>query len=260
MEWGDVTPLRTKTIRLLEGDLFVTVVNAHGLQTDNATSYCMEMLRPTGMALATMQAHMEAVCQFQNWCGARGIDFIERLVTGEFFQQHEVAALRETLRKNLRKPVTPPRVPGGRRRHRQDPHLQSGLRSVGPSRRRRPVVCAGRQGGLAAVALDRAPGQDAYPNAGRTGRAGMTLADPDTSESEAAKIQEKLKTLSLITDKTLVVIDEASMVDLPTVHSVTKRLVAGSRLLLVGDEAQLPPIGFGLVFHKLVKDPSSRCS
>ena len=83
-----------------------------------------------------------------------------------------------------------------------------------------------------------------------------TLADSDTSECEAAKIQAKLKDLSLITDKTLVVIDEASMVDLPTVHSVMKRLVAGSRLLLVGDEAQLPPIGFGLVFHKLVKDPS----
>lgn len=104
MEWGDVTPLRTKTIRLLEGDLFVTVVNAHGLQTDNATSYCMEVLRPTSMALATMQAHMEAACQFQNWCGEQGIDFIERLETGDFFQQHELAALRETLRKNLRKP------------------------------------------------------------------------------------------------------------------------------------------------------------
>ena len=58
MEWGDITPLRTKTIRLLEGDLFVIVVNAHGLQTDNATSYCMEELRPTGMALATMRARM----------------------------------------------------------------------------------------------------------------------------------------------------------------------------------------------------------
>jgi hypothetical protein len=30
----------TKTIRLLEDDLFVTVVNAHGLQADNATLYC----------------------------------------------------------------------------------------------------------------------------------------------------------------------------------------------------------------------------
>jgi integrase len=104
MEWGDVTPLRTKTIRLLEGDLFVTVVNAHGLQTDNATSYCMEMLRPTSMALATMQARMEAVCQFQNWCGEQGIDFIERLETGAFFQQRELAGLREALRRNLRKP------------------------------------------------------------------------------------------------------------------------------------------------------------
>jgi integrase len=105
MEWGDVTPLRTETIRLLEGDLFVIVVNAHGLQTDNATSYCMEVLRPTGMALATMRAHMDAACQFQNWCGEQAIDFIERLETGEFFQQHELAALRETLRRNLRKPA-----------------------------------------------------------------------------------------------------------------------------------------------------------
>jgi hypothetical protein len=103
MEWGDVTPLRTETIRLLEGDLFVMVVNAHGLQADNATSYCTEVLRPTSMALATMRAHMEAVCQFQNWCGEQGIDFIERLETGAFFQQHEVAGLREALRRNLRK-------------------------------------------------------------------------------------------------------------------------------------------------------------
>jgi integrase len=103
MEWGDVTPLRTKTIRLLEGDLFVTVVNAHGLQTDNATSYCMEMLRPTSMALATMQARMEVVCQFQNWCGNNGIDFLQRLESGEYFQQHELTGLREALRRNLRK-------------------------------------------------------------------------------------------------------------------------------------------------------------
>ena len=38
------------------------------------------------MALATMQAHMEAVCQFQNWCGEQDIDFIDRLETGNFFQ------------------------------------------------------------------------------------------------------------------------------------------------------------------------------
>jgi exodeoxyribonuclease V alpha subunit len=83
-----------------------------------------------------------------------------------------------------------------------------------------------------------------------------TLSDPDTSEQEAGKLRTKLEPLSRITNLTLAVIDEASMVDLPAVHSVVKRLRPESRLLLVGDEAQLPPIGFGLVFHKLVKDPA----
>jgi exodeoxyribonuclease V alpha subunit len=82
------------------------------------------------------------------------------------------------------------------------------------------------------------------------------LADADTSEEEAKKARTKLDSLSRIDDGTLVVLDEASMADLPTVHSIVKRLQSDSRLLLVGDEAQLPPIGFGLVFHKLVKDPA----
>jgi integrase len=103
MEWGDVTPLRTKIIRLDEGDLFVSVVNAHGLQTDNATSYSMEVLRPSGIALASMQAKMDAVCLFQNWCGGRGIDFLQRLESGEFFTQQEEASLREALREDRRK-------------------------------------------------------------------------------------------------------------------------------------------------------------
>lgn len=50
----------------------------------------------------------------------------------------------------------------------------------------------------------------------------------------------------------LVVIDEASMVDLPTFYRLLRKMPLGCRLLLVGDDAQLPPIGFGLVFHELV--------
>jgi integrase len=119
MEWGDVTPLRTKTIRLDEGDLFVTVVNAHGLQTDNATSYCMEQLRPTSMALATMQARMDAVCHFQNWCGENGIDFLQRLESGEYFLQHELASLRGALRRNMRKKAAPGRKWRRRRKSRE---------------------------------------------------------------------------------------------------------------------------------------------
>jgi exodeoxyribonuclease V alpha subunit len=50
----------------------------------------------------------------------------------------------------------------------------------------------------------------------------------------------------------LVVVDEASMLDLPTLYRILKHLPDGARLMLVGDPAQLPPIGFGLVFHRLV--------
>lgn len=52
----------------------------------------------------------------------------------------------------------------------------------------------------------------------------------------------------------IVVIDEASMVDLPTFWRIVRRLGRAS-LVMVGDPAQLPPIGFGLTFHALVEDP-----
>lgn len=51
--------------------------------------------------------------------------------------------------------------------------------------------------------------------------------------------------------RTLLVVDEASMLDLPTLYRVLSYLPDGTRLLLVGDPAQLPPIGFGLTFHML---------
>ncbi|MGP8122140.1 MAG: AAA family ATPase, partial [Xanthobacteraceae bacterium] len=73
------------------------------------------------------------------------------------------------------------------------------------------------------------------------------LSDPGTSEEEAETARTRLDGLSRITGSTLVVVDEASMVDLPTVHAIARLLLPESRLLLVGDEAQLPPIGFGLV-------------
>jgi exodeoxyribonuclease V alpha subunit len=57
-----------------------------------------------------------------------------------------------------------------------------------------------------------------------------------------------------IDGRTLVIIDEASMLDLPSAAALVNQFEDGARLLLVGDEAQLPPVGFGLVYHKLVGD------
>jgi exodeoxyribonuclease V alpha subunit len=49
------------------------------------------------------------------------------------------------------------------------------------------------------------------------------------------------------------VVDEASMLDLPTMYRILRSLPDGCRLLLVGDPGQLPPIQFGLVLHALVE-------
>jgi exodeoxyribonuclease V alpha subunit len=51
----------------------------------------------------------------------------------------------------------------------------------------------------------------------------------------------------------IVVVDESSMLDLPTTYRLLRRLQPGCRLLLLGDPGQLPPIGFGLVFHAMVR-------
>lgn len=54
----------------------------------------------------------------------------------------------------------------------------------------------------------------------------------------------------------LLLIDEASMLDLPLTYGIVRAVPERTRLLLVGDSYQLPPIGFGLVFHVLNKSRS----
>ncbi len=51
----------------------------------------------------------------------------------------------------------------------------------------------------------------------------------------------------------LLVIDEASMVDLLSMHKLFAVLPKAARILFVGDAQQLPPVGPGLVFHSLIK-------
>ncbi|GLH68230.1 AAA family ATPase [Geothrix edaphica] len=52
----------------------------------------------------------------------------------------------------------------------------------------------------------------------------------------------------------LVVVDEASMVDLPLAYSLMRAIPEDARLLMVGDPYQLPPIGMGLVFGVYAED------
>lgn len=53
-------------------------------------------------------------------------------------------------------------------------------------------------------------------------------------------------------ERTLIVIDEASMVDLATMFSLVSNISSQVRFLLVGDPKQLAPISAGLVLHEAV--------
>lgn len=53
----------------------------------------------------------------------------------------------------------------------------------------------------------------------------------------------------------VVVIDEASMLDVITMYRLCQALPQNARLILVGDAGQLMPVGPGLVFHELIDDP-----
>jgi exodeoxyribonuclease V alpha subunit len=54
--------------------------------------------------------------------------------------------------------------------------------------------------------------------------------------------------------RTLLIIDEASMVGLSDWHRIVSAMAPGCRLLMSGDPMQLPPIDFGLVFHHVADE------
>jgi exodeoxyribonuclease V alpha subunit len=59
-----------------------------------------------------------------------------------------------------------------------------------------------------------------------------------------------------VTSKTLLVIDEAGMMDTPSLYRLVGLLPEGARLLFVGDVGQLPPVGPGAFFRDLVTEGS----
>lgn len=120
------------------------------------------------------------------------------------------------------------------------------------------IVCGGA--GVGKTTVLRAVAQ-ACAAFGRTvhmmalaGRAAVRIREatgwPATTIAAFLKAVEA-KSVSL-GPESLVVVDEASMLDLPTAYRVLRCIPEGCRLLLVGDPGQLPPIGFGLVLHGLV--------
>ena len=53
-------------------------------------------------------------------------------------------------------------------------------------------------------------------------------------------------------DTDVIIIDEMSMVDVFLMHSLLQAVLAGTRLILVGDENQLPSVGPGNVLRDII--------
>ena len=51
----------------------------------------------------------------------------------------------------------------------------------------------------------------------------------------------------------MIIIDEMSMVDIHLMHSLLMAVTAGTRLILVGDENQLPSVGPGNVLRDIIR-------
>lgn len=109
--------------------------------------------------------------------------------------------------------------------------------------------------GKAALTLARGASSAARPRVAFTiaRLIGMLERRKSRQENPAAKIPAGDVELN---DKTLLIIDEAGMLDTPSLHRLMSLLPEGSRLLFAGDAGQLPPVGPGAFFRDLVNDGS----
>jgi exodeoxyribonuclease V alpha subunit len=91
-----------------------------------------------------------------------------------------------------------------------------------------------------------------------SGKAAQRLAqqtnqDAYTIESLLTKVAASPQMLDVY-DLPVLFVDEASMVDLPLMYRVLKVFEGRPlKIVVIGDRGQLPPIGPGLVFHKMIE-------
>jgi exodeoxyribonuclease V alpha subunit len=86
-----------------------------------------------------------------------------------------------------------------------------------------------------------------------TGKAAQRLKENfKGSEVQAMTLHRLLGREEVILPYDLIIVDEASMIDLKMMLMLLKSLKKGSRLLLIGDVNQLPPVEAGAPFQSLV--------
>ncbi len=109
--------------------------------------------------------------------------------------------------------------------------------------------------GKAALTLSRGASTSARPRLAFTIARLIGMAQRQALKAENPAFKRPASDVDF-TSKTLLVIDEAGMLDTPSLHKLLDLMPEGARLLFAGDEGQLPPVGIGKVFHDIVAEGS----
>jgi exodeoxyribonuclease V alpha subunit len=80
----------------------------------------------------------------------------------------------------------------------------------------------------------------------------MQPSDVDLDAEDTSELDDSISPKALFTEK-LVVIDEASMLDMRLAERVLAHLTPNTHIMLVGDPNQLPPVGVGSVLLDLIE-------
>ena len=108
----------------------------------------------------------------------------------------------------------------------------------------------GAVAGKAALQLSRGASSPSKPRLAYTVARMIRMLRADTDGTSASNSNLQFN------DCTMLILDEASMLDTPGLRELTIYLPIGARIVMVGDQGQLPPIGLGCVFHNLVAQGS----
>ncbi|NYZ13377.1 AAA family ATPase [Azospirillum sp. RWY-5-1] len=114
------------------------------------------------------------------------------------------------------------------------------------------ILAASRRRLLALPAEERRA--MSFPQVAVAGRAAKRIAEATGHEAMTLdRFRRRLENGGRGMQRGLLVFDESSMLDVPSVYRVLRMVPPSVDVLFIGDEAQLPPIGPGLLFHRLVE-------
>lgn len=116
-------------------------------------------------------------------------------------------------------------------------------------------VVMGALAGKAALTLSRGASSSTRPRPAFTIARLIGMLERQSKQAENPAFKRPSTDVTF-TSKSLLVIDEAGMLDTPSLHKLLHLMPEGARLLFAGDEGQLPPVGIGKFFHDVVAEGS----